>query len=114
MKVLIVGAGPAGRYSAYLLKPQDAAMPIRVVELNPAETERRPVVDKLQSAARSAQWSEDFAAHMRLEPLAMAWSYIQRSGRVVGDKPRLLSPRFVEGYEAWVSAQHLVLQPTLA
>jgi len=68
------------------------------------EAARRPVVDKLVDAAnRSADWYEHFAEHMRLEPWAMAWSYIQRSGRVDIDKLRQVSPRFMAGYEAWAA-----------
>jgi 2-polyprenyl-6-methoxyphenol hydroxylase-like FAD-dependent oxidoreductase len=66
------------------------------------EAARRPVVDKLVAAAdRSAGWYENFVEHMQLEPWAMAWSYIQRSGRIDADKLREVSPRFVAGYEAW-------------
>jgi 2-polyprenyl-6-methoxyphenol hydroxylase-like FAD-dependent oxidoreductase len=68
------------------------------------EAARRPVVDKLVDAAnRSADWYEHFVEHMQLEPWAMAWSYIQRSGRVDIDKLRQVSPRFVAGYEAWAA-----------
>ena len=68
------------------------------------EAARRPVVDKLVDAAnRSAAWYEHFAEHMQLEPWALAWSYIQRSGRVDIDKLRQVSPRFVTGYEAWAA-----------
>jgi 2-polyprenyl-6-methoxyphenol hydroxylase-like FAD-dependent oxidoreductase len=68
------------------------------------EAMRRPVVDKLVAAAnRSAAWYEHFAEHMQLEPWALAWSYIQRSGRVDIDKLRQVSPRFVAGYEAWAA-----------
>ena len=68
------------------------------------EAARRPVVDKLAEAAnRSAGWYEDFAAHMQSEPWELAWSYIQRSGRVDIDKLRQVSPRFVAGYEAWAA-----------
>lgn len=70
------------------------------------EAARRPIVDKLVDAAnRSADWYEHFTEHMRLEPWAMAWSYIQRSGRVDIDKLRQVSPRFVAGYEAWVAGR---------
>jgi 2-polyprenyl-6-methoxyphenol hydroxylase-like FAD-dependent oxidoreductase len=65
------------------------------------ETARRPIVDKLVTGAnRSADWYEHFPEHMQLEPWAMAWSYIQRSGRVDAEKLRLVSPRFVAGCEA--------------
>ena len=37
MKVLILGAGPAGLYLAYLLKRQDPAVALRVVEQNPPD-----------------------------------------------------------------------------
>ena len=68
------------------------------------EAARRPIVDKLVAAAnRSADWYEHFAEHMQLQPWAMAWSYIQRSGRVDIDKLRQVSPRFVAGYEAWTA-----------
>lgn len=65
------------------------------------EAARRPIVDKLTAAAdASADWYEDFAAHMALDPYDLAWSYIQRSGRIDVEKLKKLSPRFVEGYLA--------------
>ena len=68
------------------------------------EAARRPVVDKLVAAAnQSAGWYERFAEHMQLAPWDLAWSYIQRSGRVDIDRLRQVSPRFVAGYEAWAS-----------
>lgn len=68
------------------------------------EAARRPVVDKLVDAAnRSADWYEHFAEHMQLEPWALAWSYIQRSGRIDAAKLRWVSPRFVAGYAAWAA-----------
>ena len=70
------------------------------------EAARRPIVDKLATAANaSAQWYEQFAAHMQLEPWALAWSYIQRSGRVDVERLRSVSPRFVAGYEAWAGGR---------
>ena len=66
------------------------------------ETARRPVVDKLVAAAdASGAWYERFAEHMRLPPWDLAWSYVQRSGRVDRERLRATSPRFVAGYEAW-------------
>jgi 2-polyprenyl-6-methoxyphenol hydroxylase-like FAD-dependent oxidoreductase len=69
------------------------------------EAARRPIVDKLADAAEaSAAWYEDFAVHMQLQPWDLAFSYIQRSGRVDLDKLRAVSPRFVAGCEAWRAA----------
>ncbi len=65
------------------------------------EERRRPAVDALVAAAdTSARWYEDFGAHMTLEPCDMAWSYIQRSGRVDLDRLAKLSPDFVARYRA--------------
>ncbi len=70
------------------------------------ETARRPIVDKLVAAAnQSADWYEHFAEHMQLEPWALGWSYIQRSGRIDVDKLRRVSPRFFAGYEAWAAGK---------
>jgi len=60
------------------------------------EAMRRPVVDKLVAAAdASAAWYERFAEHMRLAPRELAWSYIQRSGRVDPERLRGIAPKFV-------------------
>jgi 2-polyprenyl-6-methoxyphenol hydroxylase-like FAD-dependent oxidoreductase len=65
------------------------------------EAARRPIVEKLVSAASaSGEWYERFPEHMRLPPWAFAMSYIQRSGRIDRERLRKLSPRFVAGYEA--------------
>jgi 2-polyprenyl-6-methoxyphenol hydroxylase-like FAD-dependent oxidoreductase len=65
------------------------------------ETARRPIVDKLVTAANtSAAWYENFDEHMKLAPWDLAWSYIQRSGRIDPEKLRRIAPRFVAGYEA--------------
>ena len=56
---------------------------------------REPVLRKLVTAARaSADWYDDFAAHMALEPLAFALSYIRRAGRIDAPRLRALSPGF--------------------
>jgi 2-polyprenyl-6-methoxyphenol hydroxylase-like FAD-dependent oxidoreductase len=68
------------------------------------EIARRPIVDTLVAAAnRSADWYEHFGEHMLLDPWQLAWSYIQRSGRVDVDRLALVSPRFVAQYEARTS-----------
>ena len=57
------------------------------------EAERRPVVEKLVAAAdASAAWYERFREHMKLAPRELAWSYIQRSGRVDLERLRQISP----------------------
>jgi len=72
--------------------------------LHAYESARRPIVDKLVAAAnRSADWYAHFGEHMRLGPWELAWSYIQRSGRVDVDRLRQVSPRFVAEYEARTS-----------
>jgi acyl-CoA synthetase (AMP-forming)/AMP-acid ligase II len=69
------------------------------------ETARRPIVDTLVAAAnRSAEWYEHFGAHMLLDPWRLAWSYIQRSGRIDVDRLRHVSPRFVAQYEARIAS----------
>lgn len=77
-----------------------AASGDRIAAALPAfEATRRPIVEALVAAAdSSARWYENFAAHMKLDPWDMAWSYIQRSGRVDLDRLAKLSPGFVAGY----------------
>ncbi|RWM45489.1 FAD-dependent monooxygenase [Mesorhizobium sp.] len=61
------------------------------------EAARRPIVDKLvQAANASADWYENFADHMRLDPWDMALSYIMRSGRMDMDRLSRMSPAFAE------------------
>src|SRR5262245_15722264 len=68
--------------------------------LDPYESARRPILEKLVSGAnRSAIWYEQFAQHMQSPPLDFAMSYVTRSGRVDIDRLRKLSPRFVGRYE---------------
>ncbi|MND07456.1 hypothetical protein D3C83_294300 [compost metagenome] len=56
------------------------------------------MVEKLLAAAdASGQWYERFAEHMKLAPRELAWSYIQRSGRVDPARLRKTSPKFVDG-----------------
>jgi 2-polyprenyl-6-methoxyphenol hydroxylase-like FAD-dependent oxidoreductase len=62
------------------------------------EAARRPIVEKLAAAAdASGDWYERFPEHMRLAPRELAWSYIQRSGRIDPARLRRFSPRFVDG-----------------
>lgn len=72
------------------------------------EAARRPIVTKIVGAANaSADWYEHFPEHMQLGAWDLAWSYIQRSGRVDAEKLRDVSPRFVAGYEAHLASRQL-------
>ena len=65
------------------------------------EAERKPVVKKLVTAARtSADWYENFPAHMKLDLMDFAHSYITRSGRIDDARLRAMSPNFMARYEA--------------
>lgn len=65
------------------------------------EAKRRPILDKLATAAKaSGRWYERFAVHMGLAPMDFAMSYITRSGRVDLERLRRISPHFVAAYEA--------------
>ena len=65
------------------------------------EAERKPIVRKLVTAARtSADWYENFPEHMKLDPMDFAYSYITRSGRIDDARLRAMSPKFMARYEA--------------
>lgn len=65
------------------------------------ETERKPIVKKLVTAARtSADWYEKFPDHMKLDLMDFAYSYITRSGRIDDTRLRAMSPQFMARYEA--------------
>jgi len=65
------------------------------------ESERKPIVKKLVTAARtSAGWYEKFPDHMKLDPMDFAYSYITRSGRIDNARLRAMSPQFMARYEA--------------
>jgi len=63
--------------------------------------ERKPIVKKLVTAARtSAAWYETFPDHMKLDLTDFAYSYITRSGRIDDARLRAMSPQFMGRYEA--------------
>jgi 2-polyprenyl-6-methoxyphenol hydroxylase-like FAD-dependent oxidoreductase len=65
------------------------------------EVERKPIVKKLVTAARtSADWYEKFPEHMKLGLMDFAYSYITRSGRIDDARLRAMSPLFMARYEA--------------
>jgi 2-polyprenyl-6-methoxyphenol hydroxylase-like FAD-dependent oxidoreductase len=65
------------------------------------QSERKPIVKKLVTAARtSADWYEKFPEHMKLDLMDFAYSYITRSGRIDDARLRAMSPQFMARYEA--------------
>jgi 2-polyprenyl-6-methoxyphenol hydroxylase-like FAD-dependent oxidoreductase len=66
------------------------------------QAERKPIVKKLVTAARtSAAWYESFPEHMKRELMDFAYGYITRSGRIDDARLRAMSPRFMDRYEAF-------------
>ncbi len=60
------------------------------------ERERRPIVDKMVSAAnQSSFWYERLADKMHLEPWELAYDYMTRSGRMSDDRLRATAPAFM-------------------
>jgi 2-polyprenyl-6-methoxyphenol hydroxylase-like FAD-dependent oxidoreductase len=60
------------------------------------EHERRPIVEKILSAANaSSYWYERFPEKMALEPWELAYDYMTRSGRMSDERLRELSPMFM-------------------
>jgi 2-polyprenyl-6-methoxyphenol hydroxylase-like FAD-dependent oxidoreductase len=69
--------------------------------LNRYQSERKPIVKKLVTAARtSADWYEKFPGHMKLGLMDFAYGYITRSGRIDDVRLRAMSPLFMAKYEA--------------
>jgi 2-polyprenyl-6-methoxyphenol hydroxylase-like FAD-dependent oxidoreductase len=65
------------------------------------ERERRPVVEKLlAAAAASSYWYERLEEKMRLDPLALAYDYMTRSGRMSAERLRQVAPNFMKTFEA--------------
>ena len=65
------------------------------------ERERKPIVQKLVTAARtSAGWYEHFPEHMKLDLMDFTFGYITRSGRIDLTRLRAMSPQFMARYEA--------------
>jgi 2-polyprenyl-6-methoxyphenol hydroxylase-like FAD-dependent oxidoreductase len=89
---------------------EDVAALVRSLEEHPGKLRaaldhyqavRQPIVETLvAAAAASARWYESMAAHMALEPLDFAYSYISRSGRVDPDRLRQMAPHFMRAYDA--------------
>ena len=83
-----------------LTKALEAARDIRA-GLARYQTERKPIVKKLVTAARtSADWYENFSEHMKLGLMDFGYSYITRSGRIDDARLRAMSPQFMARYES--------------
>jgi hypothetical protein len=54
-----------------------------------------PPARRLRTSERSD--ADRFPVHMRLAPRELAWSYVQRSGRIDPARLRKISPKFVNG-----------------
>jgi 2-polyprenyl-6-methoxyphenol hydroxylase-like FAD-dependent oxidoreductase len=64
------------------------------------QADRKPIVQKLVTAARtSADWYEKFPEHMKLDLIDFAYSYITRSGRIDDARLRTMSPGFMARYD---------------
>jgi len=82
-----------------LVKALDAERDLPTA-LSRYEAERKPIVKKLVTAARtSADWYEKFPEHMKLGLMDFAYSYITRSGRIDDARLRAMSPLFMARYE---------------
>jgi 2-polyprenyl-6-methoxyphenol hydroxylase-like FAD-dependent oxidoreductase len=88
---------------------EDAIALVKTLEAEPDipaalaryERERKPIVKKLVTAARtSADWYENFSEHMKLDLMDFAYRYITRSGRIDDARLRAMSPQFMARYEA--------------
>jgi 2-polyprenyl-6-methoxyphenol hydroxylase-like FAD-dependent oxidoreductase len=65
------------------------------------ERERRPVVEKILTAAyASSHWYERLREKMTLEPWQLAYDYMTRSGRMSDERLREIAPKFMARVEA--------------
>lgn len=69
------------------------------------ERARRPGSDELQAAAlQSARWYETVRSRLALAPVAFAYDYMRRTGRVSHEALRRRDPALVAAYEALPAA----------
>jgi 2-polyprenyl-6-methoxyphenol hydroxylase-like FAD-dependent oxidoreductase len=65
------------------------------------ERERRPIVEKIITAANaSSYWYERLAEKVKLRPWELAYDYMTRSGRMTDERLSELSPKFMARVEA--------------
>ncbi len=67
---------------------------------------RRPDMERLLAIARqSYTWYETFHEKMDLDPVALAYSYMTRSGRLDAQTLRQKAPRFMAAYDAYTTTR---------
>ena len=70
------------------------------------ETERRPIVERIQKAAQdSLVWFENVKRYRELEPAQFAFSLLTRSKRITYDNLKLRDPGFAETIRDWHEAR---------
>jgi len=80
------------------------------VALQTFEDLRRPGMEKILDIARqSYTWYETFQEKMELDPFALVYSYITRSGRLDAHTLRQRAPRFMAEYDAYTAATRRAL-----
>jgi anthraniloyl-CoA monooxygenase len=73
---------------------------------------RRPGMEKLLHIARqSYTWYETFHEKMDLDPVALAYSYMTRSGRLDAHTLRQKAPRFMTAYDAYTTTRRVPEKP---
>lgn len=69
------------------------------------EEDRRPASERFQdAAARSLDWYENVDGKMGLPPVAFAYDYMVRTGRVTHDDIRRMDPGFAQAYDDLANA----------
>jgi 2-polyprenyl-6-methoxyphenol hydroxylase-like FAD-dependent oxidoreductase len=73
------------------------------------ERERRPIVEKIISAANaSSYWYERLPEKMSLESWQLAYDYMTRSGRMTDERLRELSPHFMARVDSERREHHVI------
>lgn len=68
------------------------------------ENMRRPSADQLlEVAQKSLAWYEKIRHHMDLDPIAFAYDYMMRGGKLSHESLRQKAPQFVAAYEAYLA-----------
>ena len=88
----------------YLVHSLKTCLPDLEAALADFENRRRPMVDKLVTAANaSMDWYTDFGTCMKLPPYEFTLSYLMRSGRITIDQLRKYAPEFMNRYDSGIA-----------